>query len=206
MARYAPRPWREGDPVPQAGEVVLVSGVNQDIESDQDRSYSLREVLAVTDDRLFIVMRTKGCWPTVERLENCWFADPRWPIVDRLEDLFRKAHRGSPALDVEVWGLCCAKPLSLDPKKAGVKPPAFTTDLNAALWLLCYLFPGDTAGAIRSDIAHEAMEEATNAFWTSERDNEPYGVAFAERWALEISQRCVRAVVANRDDLRDTQP
>ncbi|UTU08107.1 hypothetical protein CcrC1_gp421 [Caulobacter phage C1] len=203
MARYASRPWQKGDPVPEAGDVVLISGVHGDITSDQDRGYRERKVLTVTDDQEFIVLQTPGCWPTVERLENCWFADRRWPAVERLCDLFDAAPCGSPALDVEVWGLCCAKPMSPAPHKAGVKPPAFTTDINAAFWLLCYLFPGHDAGSVRSEITREALDEAENAFYTSKEDVEPFAEPFTRRFAMEIAHACVRSLIERADYLRD---
>lgn len=79
MARIAERPYRPGDLLPLVGETVMVSGANQDITCDQDRSYSGRLVVGYTPDGKFVCLQTEGCWPTVERLENCWFG----PITKR---------------------------------------------------------------------------------------------------------------------------
>lgn len=73
--RLAARPWRKGDPVPAVGTMVLVSGANGDIESDQHRAFQWRRVIGYgVDGADFICLQNKGCWPTVERMENCWFA------------------------------------------------------------------------------------------------------------------------------------
>ena len=72
--RLAERPWRVGDPLPAVGSVVLVSGVHGDIESDQHRGYLRRTVIGYGKDNAFICLQTEGCWPTVERTTNCWFA------------------------------------------------------------------------------------------------------------------------------------
>jgi len=72
--RLAARPWREGDPLPAVGQMTLVSGIHGDIESDQHRAFLWRRVVGYGEDRKFICLQAKGCWPTVERTENCWFA------------------------------------------------------------------------------------------------------------------------------------
>ncbi|MNS15289.1 hypothetical protein D3C72_469210 [compost metagenome] len=73
--RLAARPWRKGDPVPAVGTMVLVSGAHGDIESDQHRAFQWRRVIGYgVDGADFICLQNKGCWPTVERMENCWFA------------------------------------------------------------------------------------------------------------------------------------
>lgn len=79
--RFATRRWQKGDEIPLPGAMVFISGANQDAESDQHRQYSWRRVIGVTDsaeDFVFICLQRKNCWPTVERLENCWIAE----IVD----------------------------------------------------------------------------------------------------------------------------
>lgn len=79
--RIATRRWEMGDDVPLPGALVFISGVNMDVESDPHRTYSWRRVIGVTDPSegyIFICLQTKGCWPTVERLKNCWIAE----IVD----------------------------------------------------------------------------------------------------------------------------
>lgn len=73
--RLAARPWRKGDPEPAVGSMVLVSGAHGDIDSDQHRAFSWRRVIGYgVDGDDFICLQNKGCWPTVERMENCWFA------------------------------------------------------------------------------------------------------------------------------------
>lgn len=77
IGRLASRPYRAGDDLPAAGSTTLVSGAHGDVESDQHRGYGWRRVLGYSPDLKFICLQTPGCWPTVERLENCWFADIR---------------------------------------------------------------------------------------------------------------------------------
>lgn len=76
MTRIAKRPYQPGDPLPEVGSMCLVAGANSDIHSDQNRSYGERLVIGYTPDGIFVCLQTPGCWPTVERLENCWFGDP----------------------------------------------------------------------------------------------------------------------------------
>lgn len=71
--RLAPRPYKEGDSLPAVGSYCLVSGANCDIESDQHRGFSWRKVIGYAGE--FVCLQTHGCWPTVERLGNCWFAE-----------------------------------------------------------------------------------------------------------------------------------
>ena len=73
MARLAKQPYQPGDKLPDVGSICTVAGANTDIESDQDRAYSDRRVIGYTPDEIFVCLQTDGCWPTVERLENCWF-------------------------------------------------------------------------------------------------------------------------------------
>lgn len=75
VGRLAKRPYRAGDDLPAVGAVCLMSGVNCDAQSDQHRSYMWVKVIGYTDDNQFACFQKAGCWPTVERLENCWFAD-----------------------------------------------------------------------------------------------------------------------------------
>lgn len=77
VGRLAPRPYRGGDDLPAVGSTTLVSGVNCDVESDQHRAYGWRRVIGYTPDLKFVCLHSPGCWPTVERLENCWFAEIR---------------------------------------------------------------------------------------------------------------------------------
>lgn len=72
--RLAPRAWQPGDHVPAVGGMVLVSGANCDIESDQHRAFTWRRVVGYGEDNGFVCLQAKGCWPTVERMTNCWFA------------------------------------------------------------------------------------------------------------------------------------
>lgn len=82
--RLAERPYRQGDPLPADGSLCLVSGANCDIESDQHRGYLWRRVIGFSADDEFVCLQKPGCWPTVERTSNCWFAeipDPREPVA-----------------------------------------------------------------------------------------------------------------------------
>lgn len=78
--RLAKRPYQTGDNLPAVGSYCLISGANCDIESDQHRGYFWRQVLGYSDDREFVCLQTSGCWPTVERLTKCWFADIPHPM------------------------------------------------------------------------------------------------------------------------------
>lgn len=82
VGRLAKRPYEAGDPMPAVGSKCLVSGANCDVESDQHRAYGWRTVVGYGVNDEFICMQTRDCWPTVERLSNCWFAEipsPRAP-------------------------------------------------------------------------------------------------------------------------------
>lgn len=81
IGRLAPRPWQEGDPLPTTGSQCLVSGVHCDVESDQHRAYSWRTVVGYGVGNKFICLQTNDCWPTVERTENCWFAEVPAPLA-----------------------------------------------------------------------------------------------------------------------------
>jgi len=75
VGRLVARPYQPGDVIPKVGTMTLVSGANADVESDQHRSYGWRQVIGYTDDLQFVCLQTPGCWPTVERMTNCWFAE-----------------------------------------------------------------------------------------------------------------------------------
>lgn len=75
VGRLATRPYRHGDPLPAVGSQCLVSGAHCDVESDQHRSYSWRQVIGYSDNDLFVCLQTGGCWPTVEKTAHCWFAE-----------------------------------------------------------------------------------------------------------------------------------
>lgn len=91
IGRLAQRPWREGDSLPEVGSQCLVSGSNQDVESDQHRSYSWRQVIGYSSNNKFVCLQTRDCWPTVERVENCWFADERLLLNAAAPDLLKAA-------------------------------------------------------------------------------------------------------------------
>jgi hypothetical protein len=76
VSRLAERPYLPGDQLPSVGTSCIVSGANCDITSDQDRHYAERLVIGYTPCGNFVCFQTEGCWPTVERLTNCWFAPP----------------------------------------------------------------------------------------------------------------------------------
>lgn len=75
VGRLAPRRWAPGDPRPRVGTLTLVAGINTDVDSDQHRRYSWRQVLGYSDDGMFVCLQTSRCWPTVERVDNCWFGE-----------------------------------------------------------------------------------------------------------------------------------
>lgn len=75
IGRLAKRPYEEGDRIPEVGSIVLVSGVYCDAQSDQHRSYGWSKVIGYTDDHQFVCLQVRDCWPTAERMTNCWFAD-----------------------------------------------------------------------------------------------------------------------------------
>ena len=75
VGRLATRPYQPGDAIPKVGTTTLVSEANADVESDQHRSYGWRQLIGYTDDCQFVCLQTPGCWPTVERMTNCWFAE-----------------------------------------------------------------------------------------------------------------------------------
>jgi hypothetical protein len=75
IGRLAAHPYQPGDPLPALASSCLVSGANCDVDSDQHRAYSWRQVIGYSDDLQFICLQTPGCWPTVERTTNCWFAE-----------------------------------------------------------------------------------------------------------------------------------
>ncbi len=77
---FAERPHKDGDSLPSVGSLCLVSGAHNDIESDQHRAYMWCQVIGYTDDKQFVCLQTKGCWPTVERVANCWFAEVPEPM------------------------------------------------------------------------------------------------------------------------------
>jgi len=74
IGRLAKRPYVSGDQLPPIGSIVLVSGANYDVESDQHRSYYWRKVIGYANGDQFVCLQTRDCWPTVERMTNCWFA------------------------------------------------------------------------------------------------------------------------------------
>lgn len=100
--RLSPRPFQFGDTLPAVGSYCLVSGANCDIESDQHRGYSWRQVLGYSDDKEFVCLQTHkdsyACWPTVERLTNCWFAEIPHPIHPSSQP--RQQARGEPVAEV----------------------------------------------------------------------------------------------------------
>lgn len=73
--RLAKRPYLEGDPLPAVGTECLVAGANTDVESDQHRAYGWVKVIGYAQDDQFVCFQKDGCWPFVERLSNCWFAE-----------------------------------------------------------------------------------------------------------------------------------
>jgi len=94
--RLAKRAYAEGDDLPEVGSTCLVSGANQDAESDQHRSFTWCRVIGYTPDNNFVCLQVPGCWPKVERLTNCWFADEEFLLRAAAPSLLkaaRVAHR-----------------------------------------------------------------------------------------------------------------
>jgi len=79
VGRLAARAWLPGDDLPEVGSRALVSGANADVESDQHRSFSWCTVVGYGADDGFICLQTEGCWRTIERTTNCWFAEIEKP-------------------------------------------------------------------------------------------------------------------------------
>lgn len=77
MARIAKRPYQRGDALPAIGSLCEVACSNSDISSDQDRAYSELMVIGYTPEGEFVCFQKSGCWPVVERLTQCWFAEER---------------------------------------------------------------------------------------------------------------------------------
>lgn len=65
--------WRQGLLTPVVGSTCEIAGANTDVSCDQDRKFSLVTVIGYSTCGRFICAQHKGCWPTVERLDNCWF-------------------------------------------------------------------------------------------------------------------------------------
>lgn len=82
VGRLAASSYQPGDDLPAVGTSTLVSGANADVESDQHRSYMWRLVVGYSPDLKFVCLQTPDCWPTVERLENCWFAETPIKLAD----------------------------------------------------------------------------------------------------------------------------
>jgi len=101
IGRLAPRSWRAGDPLPAIGSLCLVSGAHSDVESDQHRSYLWRKVVGFSDCGGFVCLQTEGCWPTVERTENCWFGEI--PVARDAAQLLTKPGADEFVLEFERW-------------------------------------------------------------------------------------------------------
>lgn len=63
-------PWT-GEGLPPVGTVCEWHGANSD--GPDGWVYTDSKVIAYTEDNLFVVMRRDGCWPVVERVDNCGF-------------------------------------------------------------------------------------------------------------------------------------
>lgn len=77
IGRLAPRRWQQGDLLAKVGELMLISGPHADVDSDQHRCFTWRKVIGYAEGTTFVCLQTAGCWPTVERLENCWVSEVR---------------------------------------------------------------------------------------------------------------------------------
>jgi hypothetical protein len=114
--RLTQRAYQKGDPLPATGSLCFVSGANQDIESDQHRSYAWRKVIGYSDGGKFIILQRGDSWPTIERITNCWFGDIPSPVaahdaqpdeantLDLMRDEFQRIRALNPSS--EIMGIC----------------------------------------------------------------------------------------------------
>lgn len=65
--------WSVGMPLPEVGSEVELAGVNTDVTCDQDRKFSKVTVVGYSRCGCFGCFQVRDCWPTVEKLTNCWF-------------------------------------------------------------------------------------------------------------------------------------
>lgn len=78
-AKFEARPqdaW-DGQCLPPVGTLCEWHGPNSD--GPDGWVYTESNVVAYTDDGLFICMQKPGCWPVVQRLDNCEFRPLRTP-------------------------------------------------------------------------------------------------------------------------------
>ncbi|HHX6878188.1 TPA: hypothetical protein ACVGNA_000549 [Pseudomonas aeruginosa] len=76
---YVPIPqetW-DGQGLPPVGTLCEWHGPNSD--GPDGWVYTESNVVAYTDDGLFICMQKPGCWPVVQRIDNCEFRPLRTP-------------------------------------------------------------------------------------------------------------------------------
>lgn len=59
--------------LPERDTYTNVSGANTDLSSDQHRSFGLARVIGYSSGKEFICLQRDNCWPTVERVSNCYF-------------------------------------------------------------------------------------------------------------------------------------
>ncbi|MFU3489281.1 hypothetical protein ACM7KH_02825 [Pseudomonas aeruginosa] len=69
-------PW-DGQGLPPVGTLCEWHGPNSD--GPDGWVYTESNVVAYTDDGLFICMQKPGCWPVVQRIDNCEFRPIRTP-------------------------------------------------------------------------------------------------------------------------------
>ncbi|MCT5733985.1 hypothetical protein LZM23_29285, partial [Pseudomonas aeruginosa] len=70
------KPW-DGQGLPPVGTLCEWHGPNSD--GPDGWVYTESNVVAYTDDGLFICMQKQGCWPVVQRIDNCEFRPIRTP-------------------------------------------------------------------------------------------------------------------------------
>ncbi|HEK1393460.1 TPA: hypothetical protein SMR00_005586 [Pseudomonas aeruginosa] len=70
------KPW-DGQGLPPVGTLCEWHGPNSD--GPDGWVYTESNVVAYTDDGLFICMQKPGCWPVVQRIDNCEFRPIRTP-------------------------------------------------------------------------------------------------------------------------------
>ncbi|MCV4004494.1 hypothetical protein OHU78_07365 [Pseudomonas aeruginosa] len=98
-ATFEARPqeaW-EGQGLPPVGTLCEWHGPNSD--GPDGWVYTESNVVAYTDDGLFICMQKPGCWPVVQRIDNCEFRPLRTPEQIAAEE--REKAVGDMAMSIQ---------------------------------------------------------------------------------------------------------
>ncbi|HEP8212866.1 TPA: hypothetical protein VDT58_001991 [Pseudomonas aeruginosa] len=93
MGTFEARPqesWN-GQGLPPVGTLCEWHGPNSD--GPDGWVYTESNVVAYTDDGLFICMQKPGCWPVVQRIDNCEFRPLRTPEQIAAEERSKECDR-----------------------------------------------------------------------------------------------------------------